>query len=88
MTLLSSVVVHTSSATGGCDVTTSDVNELSADSWLSDKLISFCVRSVDGATAFSGLIVSAMCSQCAWNKGVRCDRIADDFIMTHFYEHH
>ena len=50
------VVVYTSSATGGCDVTTSDVTELSADGWLSDKLVDFCVRSADGATSRRGLI--------------------------------
>ena len=49
------VVVYTS-ATGGCDVTTSDVTELSANGWLSDKLVGFCVRSVDGATSRRGLI--------------------------------
>ena len=50
------VVIYTST-TGGCDVATSDVTELSADGWLSDKLVGFCVRSVDGATVRSCVIL-------------------------------
>ena len=50
------VVVYTS-ATGGFDVTTSDVTELSADGWLSDKLVDVCVRSVDGVTRCNFLLI-------------------------------
>ena len=57
VTPLPSNVVVCTSATGGCDVTTSDVTELSANGWLSDKLVGFCVRSVDGATVRSCVIL-------------------------------
>ena len=31
-------------------MTTSDVTELSTDGWFSDKLVDFCVRSLDDTT--------------------------------------
>ena len=70
--------------TGGCDVTTSDVTERSTDGWFSDKLVDFCVRSLDDATPCCEFIVSARLPHVhtgAWNKGVRCN-IIDDTVVT------